>query len=165
MDSTYSRGASHIAVTAALSVAILIAATGMQLGKTFAQPPAQVPVERVPVAPREYAAIDDADGNGIPDWQDELARAGISFSTSSAATTTSSTTVSLDPLSGFGQALAQTLIGGYYSLAENESYTAERGENLAKTIVENYRAPQTFTAHTVDELSLDENTSKDRRCP
>lgn len=132
----------------------------MQLGKAFARPlPAQQQALE-PVKMPAYLAIKDEDGNGTPDWQDELVRAGI-FSTSSPPDA-SETATSSDPLSDIGAALAQSLISGYLSLAQYDAYTPERGEQLANTIAENLRAPVTFVPHAVDELSLDPDTSRSR---
>ncbi|HWO07734.1 MAG TPA: hypothetical protein VNM40_04115 [Candidatus Paceibacterota bacterium] len=160
MDARCTRGVSSIAVTAALSVALLLSVAGMQLGKAFARPlPAQQQALE-PVKMPAYLAIKDEDGNGTPDWQDELVRAGI-FSTSSPPDA-SETATSSDPLSDIGAALAQSLISGYLSLAQYDAYTPERGEQLANTIAENLRAPVTFVPHAVDELSLDPDTSRSR---
>lgn len=133
----------------------------MQLGKTFAKP---MPLDSATLEPAEmpsYLAVDDADGNGKPDWQDELERSGITIPTFDASSTLAVASSS-DPLSGIGQALAQSLVGGYLSLKQYDAYTPERGEMLANTIADNFRAPAIFVPHTVDELSLDSETSAER---
>jgi hypothetical protein len=161
VNTGFSRGYSPILVTAALSVALLISAGGMQLGKTFAKPLPIDPATLEPVKMPSYIAAEDADNNGAPDWQDELARAGITIPTVDASSTTLVASSS-DPLSGIGAALTQSLISGYLSLKEYDSYTPARGEQLAKTIVDNFHAPQTFVPHTVDDLTLDSDTSNSR---
>ncbi len=151
------RGVSHIAVTAALSVALLVSAAGMQLGKTYATPLPIDPSTLEPAAPPTYVVIEDADGNGTPDWQDELQRGGIalpSIASSSVLAATSS-----DPLADIGSAVVQSIVGGYLSLKQYDAYTPLRGEQLAGTIADNLRAPEIFEMHTADELLLDEDTS------
>ncbi len=142
-------------------MAILIAAVGMQLGKVFVKPTSTT-TTLDPATPRAYLAIEDADGNGKPDWQDDLMDTGLIATSSDNASTTGTTATSSDPLSGIGQALARALIGGYMSLAEHDAYTPDRGEQLANTIADNFRAPAVFIPHTIDELTLDQNTSGSR---
>ncbi len=149
-------------MTAALSVAILIAAVGMQLGKVFMKPAPIGSTALDPATPRAYLAIEDADGNGKPDWQDDLMRTGLIATSSATTSPTETTATSTDPLSGIGQALAQALVGGYLSLTEYDAYTPDRGEQLANTIADNFRAPVIFVPHTIDELTLDPNTSSSR---
>jgi hypothetical protein len=161
VNTGFSRGYSPILVTAALSVALFVSAAGMQLGKTFAKPLPLDPATLDPVEMPSYLAIDDTDSNGTPDWQDELTRAGITTPVVDASSTALAASSS-DPLSGIGQALAQALIGGYLSLAQYDAYTPERGEQLANTIADNFKAPVTFVPHTTDELLLDSDTSTDR---
>jgi hypothetical protein len=161
VNSGLTRGVSSIAVTAALSVAILISAAGMQLGKAFAKPMPVDPASLEPVVRPSYLAVDDEDGNGTPDWQDELIRAGV-ISAPATSTTAATGTPSTDPLSNIGQAVAQTLVNGYMSLAQYNAYTPERGETLASTIADNLRAPAIFVPHTVEELSFDSDTSSKR---
>ncbi len=160
MNTGTSRGYSPILVTAALSVAVLVSATGMQLGKTFAEPQPIDPSTLKPVAMPSYVAIEDADGNGTPDWQDELTRSGIEIPVE--ATSTLAIASSSDPLSTFGSVLAQSLIGGYLSLKEYDAYTPGRGEQLANTVVDNFHAPEIFVPYTVDDLILDADTSESR---
>ena len=161
MNARLTRGVSHIAVTAALSVALLIAAGGMQLGKTYAKPLPIDPSTLEPATPPSYVPIEDADGNGKPDWQDELTRAGI-MPTSTDATSTALAASSTDPLSDIGGAVMQSIINGYMSLKQYDAYTPERGEQLADTIAANLRAPDTFVPHTAEELLLDADTSEAR---
>lgn len=130
----------------------------MQLGKTYAKPMPIDPALLEPVEMPSYLEIEDADGNGTPDWQDELTRSGIALPTVDASSTALAAS-STDPLSEIGSVLAQSLIGGYLSLKEYDAYTPERGETLANTIADNFRAPATFVPHTADELLLDSDTS------
>lgn len=119
---------------------------------------ASIESPRAPAERQEYVPLSDADGNGTPDWQDELARGGIgSLASSSGSFSTSS-----DPLSAMGSALTESLIGGYLSLKEADSYTPERGELLASTIASNLRAPTIFVPHTRTELVIDTDTSQVR---
>lgn len=155
-----SRGVSHIAVTAALSIALLVSAGGIQLGKTYAKPIPIDPATLEPAKPPAYVEIEDSDENGTPDWQDELARSGIelpSIASSSVLAASSS-----DPLADIGGAVIQSIVTGYLSLKQYDSYTPERGERLADTIADSLRAPDTFVPHAADQLLLDEDTSKER---
>lgn len=156
----YSRGASHIAVAASASVAILIAAAGAQAGAYFGTSDAQ----KLPLAPIErptYVEISDADKNGIPDWQEELAKAGIA--TIEPATSTATSSASLDPLSRIAETVAKSLFGNYLFMKENGAYSAQEGqkmaENVAATVI---KAPETYVRHTEAELKFDSNTSADR---
>ena len=153
-----SRGASSIATAAALSVAILIAATGSYIGeKMSAKGAAALADAREPAEQQEYIPLSDADGNGIPDWQDELTKGGITIATSSA-----SSTISSDPASKIGGAIAQSLVNGYLSLKESDSYTPSRGEQLAGTIATNIHVSGIAKVHTSDELTIDQDDSEKR---
>lgn len=155
----YSRGASSIATAAALSVAILIAATGSYIGeKASATRITQVDTARAPAERQEYVPVADADGNGIPDWQDELMKGGIAVSTS----TGQGIGTTSDPVASVGSSLAQSLVSGYLSLKEYEAYTPERGEQLANTLVSGFRAPTIFEPHTEAALTIDPETSQER---
>src|SRR3989344_5526601 len=114
---------------------------------------------REPAQMQEYVAIEDADGNGKPDWQDELVGGGIVVSATSSASTTAQTS---DPAASIGGAMVQSLVGGYLSLKQSDSYTPARGEQLANTIVSSLRAPLVSPLHTEAELSIDENISQER---
>jgi len=113
---------------------------------------------REPVQREEYQPIEDADGNGTPDWQDELLGSGVAIST------TTSTTSSLisDPAASIGSALIRSLVSGYTSLKQYDSYTPERGEKLASTLAASFIAPDTSTAHTEEELVIDAGSSQER---
>jgi hypothetical protein len=152
----YARGASPILVSAALSIAALISVAGMRAGTFLQSPTVAIPEERELVQPRSYLAIDDADGNGMPDWQDELARAGISFEEGTTTATSS------DPLISFGESVASALYGGYLSLKQAGNYSPTQGDQLAQNIASQMRAPEVFVPHSVEELHLDERTSSER---
>lgn len=160
MNATSTRGVSHIAVSAALSVAILVSAAGMQLGKTYATPLPIDPSTLEPATPPAYVEIEDTDANGVPDWQDELARAGVALPAVASSSVLAAT--SSDPLAEIGSAVVQSIVGGYLSLKQYDAYTPERGEQLAGTIADSLRAPEIFEPHTVEELLLDEDTSASR---
>lgn len=155
MNSGRSRGVSPIATAAALSVALLLAAIGSYIGDHVRRPSTQAP-KAAPTAAQEqrYASVEDANKNGLPDWQDELMRGGISFSTTSASTTESS-----DPVTALGTSLINSLASGYSSLKEFNMYSDEQAEKLATTLAANFKAPNTTTAHTIDELTIDPDTS------
>jgi hypothetical protein len=160
VNTRYNRGYTPILITAALSVAVLVAVAGMQLGKVFTTPKPTDASQRELAEPREYVAIDDADKNGTPDWQDELLRAGLAAT--STATSSFISASSSDPVSGLGTALLQALTSGYLSLKEYDAYTPERGERLARSLANSVRAPETFAPHTIEELSLDPGNSVER---
>ena len=160
METRYTRGVSSIAVTAALSVAILIAAIGSYIGSAAASKQARAVTEaREPAEQQTYVAIADADGNGAPDWQDELARGDIAIGTTSSATTTPS---EIDPVASLGVAFMQSVVSGYLSLKKYDAYPPGRGELLGKTIASNLRAPAIFTPHGADELTIDADISQER---
>lgn len=153
------RGYSPILTSAALSVALLIAAIGMQLGNTFSPAPKTILTDRVPVTLPQYVPIEDTDNNGTPDWQDELARSGIVFASVDASSTIAT---SSDPLATISADIAQILYGGYVSLKQYGEYTPTRGEQLGATVASNLRAPNTYSAHRAQELRLDSDSSKER---
>ncbi|OGG58532.1 hypothetical protein A2765_02280 [Candidatus Kaiserbacteria bacterium RIFCSPHIGHO2_01_FULL_56_24] len=157
----YSRGASSIAITAALSLAILIAAVGSYIGEK-AQTRKAITIdlsqEHEPAEPARYAELADADNNGVPDWRDELMRGGVAISTSSPATSTAST----DPVTGAGTSMVSSLISGYLSLKQYDAYTPARGEKLADTIASGFRAPTIFVPHPASELDIDADVSQKR---
>jgi hypothetical protein len=156
-----SRGASTIAITAALSVAILIAAVGSYIGEAArTHHAASEAIAREPAEMQKYVPVSDADGNGTPDWQDELMRAGVVTATSSDATTTES--LSDDPAASSGANLIQSLIGGYLSLKQSNQYTAANGEKLATNIAAGFQAPTIFVPHALGEILVDNDASEKR---
>ncbi len=146
MNKRLSRGASPIAVAAALSVAMLIAALGSELGERMRTKP--VPETPTPSEAREYVPIADADKDGIADWQEEL------LGETASSTGTSSPSAPTDPVENFGGAVMQSLVSGYLSLKEHNQYTPERGELLAERLATQIKAPVIFVPHTESELTL-----------
>lgn len=153
------RGPSPILITAALSLAVLIAAAGVYLGNSIGATTTIVEGQLEPALPRTYLAIRDDDGNGLPDWQDELKKSGT-FAENVSSTSASSTPE--DPLSSIAVNIAQALYGGYISLKQQGSYTKERGNELATAVAGNIRAQELFVPHTVQELTLSEDASVER---
>lgn len=151
MNARFSRGASPIAIAAALSVAILVAALGSELGTRMRAKPA--PQAQEPSQARQYVPVADADGNGVPDWQEEL------FGTSTPSSSASSTEEA-DPVENIGGALMQSLVSGYLSLKDYNQYTPERGELLAERLAAQVKAPTVFTPHTESELTLVADTGE-----
>ena len=146
-------------MTAALSLAILIAAVGSYIGENVRVKKASALIDsREPAEMQQYVAIEDANGNGVPDWQDELEGGGIAISASS----TASTTESQDPASKVGGTLVKSLVGGYLSLQQSDSYTPARGEQLANNILSNLREPATSAVYTETELKIDSDISEGR---
>lgn len=162
MNSGLSRGASSIATTAALSVAILIAAVGSYIGETISAREASARTEsRAPAERQEYVPLSDADGNGTPDWQDELLQGGITARIGGVNGSSSTSTLAAeDPASSIGSKMIGSLVAGYVSLKEDNAYTPERGANLAETIATNVRAPGISIVHTSDELTLTNRVSQ-----
>lgn len=118
------------------------------------KPAATLPKE--PAEMRTFVAVRDADTNGTPDWQDELGRAGV------ATSTPMETATSTDPTEHLGSALIRTVVNGYLSLKQHDEYTSERGERLAQTIASAYKAPATFVPHTLDTLTVVDDSSEMR---
>lgn len=154
MNAFFSRGASPIAIAAALSVAVLIAALGSKLGVRMR--PTPPPEPREPARVRDYVPVVDADEDGVPDWQEEL----LGAAASSSATT--SPTLASDPVENFGGAVMQSLVSGYLSLKEYDQYTPERGELLAERLAAEMKAPVIFVPHTEAELTLVADTGEDQ---
>lgn len=146
------RGTSPILVSAALSIAGLIAVAGLQIGERFQQNTIANPAVLEPVEPRDYIAVKDEDGNGTPDWQDELLALGVPVSTSTAPTST-------DPVETMADSVAGALYGGYLSLKQSGSYTRAEGEDLAFNIAANIRAPLLGAPLTVEDVKTRDNSS------
>ena len=146
------RGTSPILVSAALSIAGLIAVAGLQVGERFQQNTIASPGELEPVEPRDYIAVKDDNGNGIPDWQDELRALGVAVATSTDATTT-------DPVEKMADSVAGALYGGYLSLKQSGSYSRAEGEDLAFNVAANIRAPLLAEPLTVDDVKTRDNSS------
>lgn len=145
------RGTSPILVTAALSVAGLIVATGVYFGNRSNGAPYVTAPLLEPVEPRSYLAIKDADGNGKPDWQDELLATGIPVATSTESEPE-------DPLVRMADSVAGALYGGYLSLKQYGSYTPAQGNELALTVAANVRAPLIAAPATVADVTMRANT-------
>jgi hypothetical protein len=146
------RGTSPILVTAALSISGLVVAIGMYFGNLSAgtrSAIAAAPLE--PVEPRISLAIEDKDGNGTPDWQDELLAGGVA-----AATSTESETA--DPIEDIEDDVAGALYGGYLSLKQQGSYTPQQGNALAYSIASNIRAPLLGEPLTDSSITTRENS-------
>lgn len=152
MYTVFSRGAAPIVIAAAVSIAVLLAALGAYVGRHMQPTPETTARDLAPAEARSYVELVDADQNGIPDWRDELAIAGVAFATS---TETASSTPS-DPVSSLGTLVFDAIASGYVALKQYDEYTPSRGEQLAETIAANLRAPNTFTPHTTDSLIIEE---------
>jgi hypothetical protein len=122
------------------------------------QEPQTIPhEEREPARQQEYVEIEDTDHNGTPDWQDELARTGFSISTSTATSTPDD-----DPVAAMGSRLLNSLLSGYDSLQQLDSYTPAQGEELVGALTSNFKAPGVTVMHTKSELTLDSGSSQER---
>lgn len=147
------RGTSPILVTAALSIAGFVVATGVHYGNLSAGERVVIDSTALePVEPRNYLAAPDNDGNGTPDWQDELFASGVTVSTSTE-------TKEADPLEDMGDNVASALYGGYLSLKQYGTYTSERGDELAQNVAANIRAPLVEGPLTVEDITTRENSS------
>ena len=156
------RGSSPILITAALSLAVLVAAFGVRLGNATGKhatviDPASLEPAKIPT----YIAVEDADGNGTPDWQDALMKNGMIAvaATSSARSTDAQAS---DPLSSLAENVAQALYGGYVSLKHYDAYTPQKARELGMNVAQQIRAPQLFVPHTVQEIVIDDDMSVNR---
>lgn len=149
------RGSSPTLITAALSLAVLLAAIGMHLGGTFGKK-VVMPILQ-PVSAPQYLAIEDIDHNGTPDWQDELAKSGVALQS-----TTTPDATSTDPLSSLAENVARALYGGYLSLKQSGTYSPAKIDELGASIAAQIRAPEEFSPHIVSELSVEEDVSEAR---
>lgn len=146
------RGTSPILVTAALSIAGFVVAAGVHYGNLSAGELVVIDTASLePIEPRNYLAVEDKDGNGTPDWQDELLASGVAVSTSTDPE-------EKDPLHDMGDNVAGALYGGYLSLKQYGSYTTAQGDELAQNVVANIRAPLLEAPLTVDDIKTRENS-------
>lgn len=152
MNSKRIRGATHIGIAAAVSIAVLFVAIGAKIGSLSAS--TNVTALKPARAP-SYLPISDSNKNAVPDWQEELANAGIEFATS--------TDESIDPLSYMSEAVADSLMSHYISAKQDGTYSTEKGSMIANAITNNlFKAPNTFTPHVQGDFSIDTNTSAAR---
>lgn len=148
------RGTSPILVTAALSIAGLIIATGVYAGNLAAGGKTVIDTDALePIESREYLPVDDANNNGIPDWQDELTASGIAAATSTEPTED-------DPLLRMTDSVAGALYGGYLSLKQYGTYSPQEGSALAQNIASNIRAPIIEPPLTVDDILTRKNSTE-----
>ncbi|MBI5456221.1 hypothetical protein HY969_00605 [Candidatus Kaiserbacteria bacterium] len=145
--------ASHIIATAGLAAATLLAALGWQLGEYW-------PHERASAERLQYVRNEPKEtrisGEKNTAWRDELMRLGL-IASSTALSATSS-----DPLSAFGNAVAEEFAHRYFSLKESGTYSPEKGAELGAALGANIRTPSDYSLHGVDELVLDTDTSMTR---
>ena len=90
-------------------------------------------------------------------WREELALLGIIATSSEEKVATSS-----DPLSSFGDMVAQEFLYGYASLKGSGAYSPEKGAALGSALGANVRAPSDYSLHSEEELTLDTDTSRTR---
>jgi len=161
----FTRGVSAISITAALSAAALLVALGWQAGGMAKRPPVEAfaPPHELPrfADYRSTTAawgVLDANGDGIPDWQEELLRLGFRATT----TDFGGEEAGDEALSDLADRIATQLIGGYLTLKEYNAYSPESGQRLADVLAESLRVSADFIPHTADELTLTSDVSLSR---
>lgn len=145
------RGTSPILVTAALSIAGLIVAVGVHLGNSVTPKVAYNPADLEPVETRDYIALKDDNGNGVPDWQDELMTSGVAVSTTTDPTDE-------DPLQNMGDNVASALYGGYLSLKQAGTYSPSLANELGFSVAANIRADTVESPLTVNDITTRTNS-------
>ena len=152
------RASSPIAITAALSLAVLIGAIGIKAGNIMGQSARIVDTSALePVERQNFVPTDDNNRNGVPDWQDELSSAGVAIATTTATSTLGEIT---DRLEYVTADVANMLYGGYVSLKQYDSYTPARADELGNRVAASIVAPEDFVPHTVNELQIHDDTSE-----
>lgn len=145
------RGTSPILVTAALSIAGLVIAIGVYLGTTTTPQVAIDPASLDPVEPRNYVAIKDRDGDGTPDWQEELLASGVAVATTTEVEDS-------DPLSDMADSVAGALYGGYISLKQRGTYTPAQADELGLAVASNIRAAVIESPLTIHDITTRANS-------
>lgn len=161
------RGAFWLSVVAALSVAVVLSVIAWKLSYKALVISDTAPIHTT-VMPNVFAthANKDSDGDGSPDWHELLVgtdpKLASSHPTSTPALQTSTSTKDTSPLSYATEALAGSIITGYLALAQNNDYTASRGEALGQTLAQNLYAAITYTKHSSADIQTDTDTSTKR---
>ena len=144
-----------IVLTAALSVAVLLAAIGLQLGAA-----------REPSTKKNMAF--ERPGSSVPttyvsdrqDWKEELARLGIISNDADALQTLAGNGTTTDPLTYIDEVVAEQTINGYLSLKENETYSKELANQLGTYIGSNIIPTPTNIPHTKADILRNPDISK-----
>ena len=164
------RGYSSIGVTAALSVALLLGASGWYFSGGSASGAPRI-ISTVYEMPKDIPE-EDADGDGVPNWQEILLGTnpnnpdsdgdGISDISLLAMASTSATSSSSQY--GIADELAQVLFSGYLTLKNQGAYSPERGEALATSIAEGVRPSVAFKALTQADIKTSAGISSEIYC-
>lgn len=148
MHACYTRGYSHIAITAALSLAVLVVVVGWVWGEDLREKRAAL-----------SATMQHDTENRVPletnAWKEELIRAGI-IATTSPEALAASTSRSLT------EEVFNDLIGAYVSLKQGNSYTPELADTIAKNIANNSQVMVTFAPIEAKDVKTDSDTSYER---
>lgn len=150
-------------IVAALSCALLLSALGWKAGEYFHLTGPTAPrVERPPVhIPSPFVKETDTDGDGLPDWQETL----LGLDPQNADTDGDGTPDTAPLPTGFSIATTATgavterLITDYLYLKENNSFTPERGEQLATSLSDNLYVRTDFTPYTNTDITTKNDTS------
>ncbi len=149
MHACYTRGYSHIAITAALSLAALLVVVGWVWGEDLREKRAALPATMQQDTERRVPLETSA-------WKEELLRAGIVATTSPGALAAATTSRS------FTEDVFNKLIGAYISLKQGNSYTPELADTIAKNIASNSQVMVTFAPIEAADVKTDSNTSYER---
>lgn len=167
MEQENASGAFWLSIAAALSIAAVLSVAAWKLSYKAPVVFAISPIHTT-VMPNVFAthANKDSDGDGSPDWHELLVgtdpNLASSHPTSTPALQTSTSTKDASPLSYATEALAGSIITGYLALAQNNDYTASRGEALGQTLAQNLYATISYTKHQASDLKTDTDTSAKR---
>lgn len=154
------RGYSSIAITAALSIALLFGAISWQFSEEKKAGDTRRIIPAVYEMPKDIPT-EDSDADGLPDWQEILIGTdpsnpdsdGDGTSDASIAAAFASTTASSTlPSFGIADELARALFSGYLTLKNQGAYSPERGDALANSIAEGVRPAVSFQALAATDI-------------
>jgi hypothetical protein len=137
-----------MAITAALSIALLLGVVGWQFYARSAFQGAGTPIA--------FAAnASDSDASSSATWEDEMSAL--------ASTTPSTDSTSSDPITAISTGAQAEIIGAYTGLTQNNAaYNATAGQSIASSIASNLNVPISYPAFATTDIKTDPDTSYDR---
>lgn len=149
MHARFTRGYSHIAVTAALSLAGLIVVAGWVWGGELREKRSSLSA-RMPASDTLVIATPQNEA-----WKEELVRAGI-------IATTSPDVVAEEPSNSFTDQVFSELLSTYVGLKQQGTYTPELADSIARNIAQNSQVTVVFAPITEAEVRVDQDISYER---
>ncbi len=147
---TATRGFTPIVITAAISIAALLAILGWQIEKNLQSKDAATSftTSDLSAMPKDQDAID---------FQNILAGSSAGPGNAQGSATTSQ-----DLISFIGPAVMDQLLGAYVQIRQGGAYTSGQGQKAAEAFAPYVRAPIEFTSYQTTDIKTDSDTSYKR---